>query len=409
MFHSNADSLQTADIIVNPGDQKQFIDGFGAADAFLDDTALTDTQADMFFDQSLGIGLSIYRTGIDSTGTTMGFFSNAAKASLRGAKVIAVPWSAPAIMKSNLDVNNGGHLNTIAYGTWSDTLAAFQGLLQSNASCDLYAVSVQNEPDFTATYPSMLYTTAEMVNFIKVLGPKLAALTPPVKLMMPEPADWNNTDSYVQAVAADATAQSYLNIIGSHQYSGVVAPTTIFRPVWQTEFSYFDTFDATITKGLTTANDIHTALTTGGVSAWLWWWIINTSNADNEGLVGNAGDSFGSPTITKRLYTLGNFSKFVRPGYYRVGTSGSISNVNITAFKNSTTKDFAVVAINNNASPQTFKLSFNGLNPISITPWVTSSSLNLIAQTPVTISGSGGLFNITLPATSVTTLVGTGI
>ena len=41
----------------------------------------------------------------------------------------------------------------------------------------LYGVSAQNEPDFTASYASCLYTTEEMVAFLNVLGPKFQAST----------------------------------------------------------------------------------------------------------------------------------------------------------------------------------------------------------------------------------------
>src|ERR1700716_3840847 len=53
-------------ITVNFSDVHQRMDGFGAADVFLD--ALTDAQADLFFSPTNGIGLSILRTGIGSDG-----------------------------------------------------------------------------------------------------------------------------------------------------------------------------------------------------------------------------------------------------------------------------------------------------------------------------------------------------
>ncbi len=44
---------------------------------------------------------------------------------------------------------------------------------------DVYGLSVQNEPDWTAPYNSMLYTDREMVDFVRTLGPRLASLSPP--------------------------------------------------------------------------------------------------------------------------------------------------------------------------------------------------------------------------------------
>ena len=49
---------------------------------------------------------------------------------------------------------------------------------------------------------------------------------------------------------------------------------------------------------------------------------------DNEGLVLKS-----STAITKRYYTLGNYSKFVRPGYGMVDVTGnSNTNVLLSAF-----------------------------------------------------------------------------
>ena len=62
-------------------------------------------------------------------------------------------------------------------------------------------MAAANEPDFASCgssigppcngdYDSMVYTANEMVNFVKMLGPKLHALSPPVKLIAPEPSEW---------------------------------------------------------------------------------------------------------------------------------------------------------------------------------------------------------------------------
>jgi glucuronoarabinoxylan endo-1,4-beta-xylanase len=53
--------------------------------------------------------------------------------------------------------------------------------------------------------------------------------------------------------------------------------------------------------------------------------------------------------------------------------------------------------------PQTFSL--NGFSTNAVTPWITSASLSLAAQAPVSVSGSS--FTYTLPASSVTTFYGT--
>ena len=163
-------------LAVNFNDVHQRIDGFGAADVW--NPALTDAQADLFFSPSAGIGLSILRVGIDPNGNDLSAYSNATKAAARGAVVWAAPWTAPAAWKDNGSTTNGGHLLPADYDAWATRLTGFAGTLQQNAGVPLYGLSVQNEPDYTASYVSMLYTTQEMDNFVKVLGPKLPRSIP---------------------------------------------------------------------------------------------------------------------------------------------------------------------------------------------------------------------------------------
>ena len=102
---------------------------------------------------------------------------------------------------------------------------------------------------------------------------------------------------------------------------------------------------------------------------------------------------------------MGNFSKFVRPGYVRIGTTASpVGGVSISAYKDPSTGKFAIVAINHNGSNVVLNFKLNGFTASSVTPWVTSSSLNLAQQTSITVGGSA--FTATLPASSVTTFVG---
>jgi glucuronoarabinoxylan endo-1,4-beta-xylanase len=389
---------QEGAVTVNFADVHQRIDGFGAADPF--NPPLSDAQADAFFGVSTGIGLSILRVGIDSSGNDMSAYSNATKAAARGAIVWAAPWSAPAGWKDNGTEVNGGHLLPANYEAWASRLAEFADRFQEKAGVPLYGLSVQNEPDFTAAgYPSMLYTNQELASFVKVLGPKLAALTPRPKLLAPDASSWEGAWAYARAILDDAAAAPFLDIIAVHQYQERSAPQLTAKTIWQTEQSGLDPFDPSIGNGLKVARWIHDAIVVGKVSAWHYWWLISL-NDDNEGLVGSGVNS----RLTKRYFILGNFSKFVRPGFMVVSVSGSPDGVSVSAYSNPATGAFVIVAINQNASDTPLTLKMNALTADSVTPWVTSPSLNLAQQPPVAIGGDG--FSTTLPLLSVTTFVG---
>ncbi len=370
--------------------------GFGGSDKY--HAALTDAQMDLLFSVDKGIGLSILRVAIDTNGNYIGQYSNATKAAARGAAVWATPWSPPGAWKDSGTTKNGGHLLPAHYTEWATRLAGFAAKLKQSAGVQLAAISPQNEANYVATWDSCVYTPQEMVEFIKVLGPQLGALSPRPLLLAPEMASWAPLWDYTAAILADPTAASFVDMFSAHQYAGVEAPKTTARPIWETEYSTFDPAVATIDNGLAVAIAVHDAIVIGNVSAWHYWWLIGQSD-DNEGLLNTGGAE------TKRAYTVGNYSRFVRPGFARIGTAGGPAGVIASAFRDCTGK-FALVVINSNASDTPLSMLFNGASATTVTPWVTSSALDLAAGRAIPVSS--GRVDTLLAASSVTTFVGSG-
>jgi glucuronoarabinoxylan endo-1,4-beta-xylanase len=407
---------------------------------------MTESEADaMFGTTGNGLGLTILRIGMASSGNP--FNGNACwddirKASARGVKTfIGTLWTPPASYKTNNNENDGGHLKPANYEQWANTIAAFPAKVKAGAGVDLYAMSPQNEVDFAScgfnepcngNYPTTLFTASEYVAFLKVVGPKLKALNPPVKVIGPEASEWlhNWTNmsaccsepggkpssnplmgmgyDYGHALYADKTAWGLLDLMGVHQYDTQVAepwPADVpeRKPVWQTEMSGVKWWpeqgpSSDINNGVAVAGWIHNALTVGEASAWLWWWW-KAMGSTNEGLLSSSGGD------TKRRYTLGNYSRFIRPGYVRVDISGSVpADLQLTAFK-ATDGTVVVVAINKGTASATLPITIaGGTAPASLTPWVTSASDNLASKAAVAVSG--GSFTATLASKTVTTFVG---
>ena len=381
------------DIAVNLNDVRQKIDGFGASDKY---ATLSDAQADLLFGQTTGIGLSILRVAVDTDGTDISPYANAKKAAARGAIVWAAPWSPPGEWKDNGTTGNGGHLLVANYDAWATRLAGFAATMQQNG-VTLYGISAQNEPEYTASWNSCLYSPDQMIAFIKVLGPKLAALTPRPKLISPEASNWDALWGYGDAILQDSLASSYTDIIATHDYTyATPSHAPIAKPIWQTEVATFDGPNTDIGNGIMVAKWIHRALVNGSASAWHYWWLIGQS-ADNQGLINPGGVS------TKRLYTVGNFSKFVRPGFQLVGLTGPLpAGVTVSAYTNAATGAIVIVAINENGSATPASFFVPGTHTAT-TPWVTSAGDDLAAKTAIAVAG--GRFATTLAAQSVTTFV----
>jgi glucuronoarabinoxylan endo-1,4-beta-xylanase len=136
----------------------------------------------------------------------------------------------------------------------------------------------------------------------------------------------------------------------------------------------------------------------GEASAWLWWWYRALGDT-NEGLL------LADGTVAKRQWTLGNYSKFIRPGYTRVDIAGAIpEGIEPTAFVGAD-GTVVVVVVNHNTSAVELPISINGGTiPSSVTPNVTSATDDLAEKAALTVTN--GTFTASLGATSVTTFVG---
>ena len=387
-------------VTVNWSDVHQQIDGFGASSASTGD-GITNSQADLFWSTTNGVGLSLLRVQIESNGTYPDL-ATMQKAQDRGVSIWGTPWSPPASMKSNGNTNNGGSLLASDYQAYANYLSSYVLGLKNSYGINLYALSIQNEPDYTATWQSCIWTGQQFHDFLgNNLLPTFKKNGVTTKIMMPEESGWKFDRA--TATLSDPVTAAGVSIIAGHNYDGAAAATYPLgqnqgKHLWETEVSSFEAFDPSMTNGLKWAKKINDWMTIANANAWHYWWLID-GNGDNEALLGPSGQT------TKRLYVMGNYSKFVRPGYYRIGTSASpVAGVSVSAYKDPSTGKFAIVAINQNASAVTLDFALNGFTANAVAPWVTSASLNLAEQASIKVGGSA--FVATLPAASVTTLVG---
>jgi O-glycosyl hydrolase len=403
----------------------QVIDGFGASNAFL--TALTPAQADLFFSTTNGVGLSLLRTQVPNDGscatvnsTCAGQISDMQLASARGARVWSTPWSPPATMTTSGSTNctasaSPSNLAPNSYAAYAKYLSNYISSVTAGG-VPLYALSIQNEPNFCASYGGAIWSDQNLHDFVKNnLGPALtAAGQNAVKVMLPEAGNWSNFTGLADTTMADPAASAFVGILAFHGYDNSSSISNPYvasgKSFWQTEVSgdgpsvnptltlCGGCWDPSIGDALLWAQVIHYNLTGANVNAWNYWWLQVPGGTDNEGLV-RAG------VVSKRLYMMGNYSKFVRPGWYRIDVTASpVAGVFLSAYKNPSTGDFAIVAINTNSTNTPITLSMNGFSAASVTPWVTSASLNLVQQPSLTVLGAA--FMPTLAAQSVTTFVG---
>ncbi len=205
------------------------------------------------------------------------------------------------------------------------------------------------------------------------------------------------------AAMADPKVAPKVGIIAAHGYGGKIRPfQTGNARLWQTETSSSSSkYDGSLSDGIRWAQIIHDYLVVAGVNAWVWWFLTDMprqgEGTDNAALTDINGN------FPKRTFVLGQWSKFVRPGWSRIGVTYSGPAL-ISAFKDAAGHAFAIVVVNPNNYPVRQEFSLDGFSANSVMPWITSDKLFLAAgaQTPV----DGTRFTYLLPARSVITFSG---
>lgn len=427
-------SAQTATI--DAGTVYQTIEGFGGATPVWEASYVSDADLQLLYSSTpgTGIGLSLFRVDMVADGSCSsvnGTCGDSGKQILHvlqtaqntyGARVWSAPWSPPASMKTNGTTvcNNGSGAGSLASGSFAAYATYISNYIASMAQqgINLYAFSVQNEPDYCPTsYDGASWSAQNIHDFIKNnLGPTLASNGQSgVKIIAPESYQYSDFTNMLGTTMNDSSAAAYVSIVAFHDYDNASSISNPYngKSFWETEVSAAPGYgpslcggcwDPSMADALMWSQVVYNNIVVGQENAFSYWYLVTPNNGtDNQGLIGGASNN----TPRKFLYALGNWSLFIRPGWVMVAATNSPqSGVKVAAFKNPSTGAFAIVAINSNSSPISQSFSLSGLSSTSVTPYVTDANNNLAGQSA--ISASANSFTATLSASSVTTFVSSG-
>jgi len=309
----------------------------------------------------------------------------------------AVPWSPPGWMKDNGSPNNGGHLKSANYDKFANYMKTYVNYYRNTLGFNIKWLSVQNEPDISTPYASAQYTISEMNTVAAKVADAVHGLNQGVLVGGPEGSNRSASNNYI--INLSTTTRDKLDFLTVHDYSAYADVSTYGKPLMSTEVSDFQhANDPSITDGLKWGNMIASDLKRGE-KGWLFWWAVNpASSTTGEGLINLLGNNTYS--VNKRLYVMGQFSRFLRPDDTRILASSSDSNIVSIAGKNATGRA-AVVLINNSSSSITTTVS--GMTFGHVSGRRTSATENLAKLTDLAVSG--GSFTVTLPGKSVSSYV----
>jgi O-glycosyl hydrolase len=108
---------------------------------------------------------------------------------------------------------------------------------------------------------------------------------------------------------------------------------------------------------------IHRDLTHLNASAWHWWLALTPYDYKDGLLKVNSSLDGDSLQDSKAMWTLGNFSRFIRPGYRRIDLPGvdDLKGLMASAYKSQDEKTLVVVAINASEAAQEVSLAVDNL------------------------------------------------
>ena len=391
------------EVLVDTSYQFQEIEGYGAAltgsSAYLFHRALDASQRQVvlrqLFDPNEGIGLSYLRLTMGASDFSLSDYTyndlpqgqtdvNLEKFSLSRdtedvvpvlkeivsiypeIKLMGTPWSPPAWMKTNGSLK-GGQLKKEYYTVYARYFVKYVREMQKHG-IRIDAVTPQNEPlHWTAGYPCMQMQATEQKEFIRDhLGPAFEEAGLPTKIIIYD-HNWDHPE-YATDILSDPAAAKYIAGSAFHAYAGDVSAMSIVHDAHPDKGLYF----TEISGGDWAVNFSDNLMwymkniLVGTARNWsrnaLFW---NLALDQNHGPRNNGcQDCRGVLTITngggsvmrnEEYYALAHFSKFVRPGAFRIHSRPDqvLMNMDFVAFRN-TDGTKVLVAANYNDAYKTF-------------------------------------------------------
>jgi len=417
----------------------QTIDGFGVSEAFhqsnniarLGETKQNEIY-DLLFSTTDGAGFSIFRS-ILGDGGTWGNADDGPNKTMQPAEdvwdwnesnddqipmikaiqskyginqILYTVWSPPAWMKTNGSVV-GGSLRTDKYQAYATYLAEHIKNYKSKFGIEITHIGIQNEPNLETSYSSCRWSPEELRIFMRdYLVPTFDKENITAKVVFAENMSFN--EQYAIDSLNDPIAVKRVDIVGAHNYGSNYIPFTTTKSkgkgIWMTEVSDMNGNDTSINDGLRWAKEIHDFMTITEGNAWFYWWGACFKTYNGEGLI-QMDLNNKTYKVAKRLYTIGQYSRFIRPGWQRIeATKNPVSNVYVTAYKDPKSGKFAIVALNNGWSSQSITYTLKGFSPTVVTAYTTSATQDLAKGNDITVINSS--FSFDLAPNSITTFVG---
>jgi len=343
-----------------------------------------------------------------------------------GGYVLATPWSPPAAWKSNNSTNGSvkntdgtnGYLLSNHYQDYANYLKDFC-IEMNNRGAPIYAVSIQNEPNFSPDYDACVWTPENMRDFFKQVG-RFTAGAPgygggtALSSVRTMTGETEHTLEMHRATMKDSAALANIDLFGRHLYGWRVYSrfqNMNGKEMWMTEMN--------INSGNSKTNDdrnflndskwdyvwlfmnnVDLSIRMNHENAYIWWYSKRFYS-----MIGDGTEGTTSGAILPRGHGLSHYAKFAketnRVDVTVTGTTGTGSaivttgnNANVNPVGNPTLTDLILHGGNNDwKAPYDQEPGSPYQRAVKITAFESpdGNSISLVMYTPTQRDGTGGI------------------
>ncbi|MBQ9711973.1 MAG: hypothetical protein IJV54_06795 [Bacteroidales bacterium] len=389
-------------ITVDPSQTHQSIDGWGAMNLGANWGAhdyWSEEETDLLMDN---LGLNIMRVRISPNESEWEKLVPTIRYAVEkyGALVLASPWSMPASMKDNGSINGStdgvqSHLKKESYADYALYLEKFASTMKEKGA-PIYAVSVQNEPDWPATYEGCLWSADNHKEFLSENADKIESA------LVASGESMGTDHSFYTPALNDEKACDNLDIVAGHLYGTTPKSFSLVQEkgkrLWMTEHLLNESWDNGSShwkETLEMVSEMNSCMLTGW-NAYIWWY-----GRRYYSLIGDGEKDTSRGTILQRGYAFSQFSRYIKSGYRRIGASiKGNSSLEFSAYEGD---GHTVLVIINKAS--------SGIEGVQVLFPSDASAAKATCTSPdgnrydLKLTPSGNKTSFTVPAESITTVI----
>jgi glucosylceramidase len=395
-------AMETNVLKLYPNQKYQSFMGFGGA--FTEAAAFTLAQIseedrksiiDSYFNPETGLGYSLGRTHIHSCDFALENYTyveendrelstfsiereqkyvlplikDAVKARGGQLTMLSSPWSPPAWMKTNNEMNHGGKLKPEFFDTWALYYTKYIKAMEQEG-IPIWGITVQNEPEATQVWDSCRYTAEEERDFVKNhLGPVMEQEGLQDKKIIIWDHNRDILFERAKTILSDPEASKYIWGTGIHWYV-----SEEFENLTKTHEAFPDKhliftegcIEGGVQLGAWHTGERYARNIIGDINNWLEGWIDWNLVLNEQGGPNHVGNYCDAPVIVdtktgeihynSSYYYIGHFSKYIKPNAIRIGHELEHPSLKAVTFQN---EDGTMVAVMMNTEDHSEKITIS--------------------------------------------------